>query len=100
MVITKSCDCFGYSQHARSVRELIKTNVLGNIISIEASEHIMPWHGVFMRNWRRKEKFSGGFMLEKCCHDLDFYNMIVGCRPIKLVSFGGRNYLFQNFMII
>ena len=81
-----------YSQHARSVRELIKTNVLGNIISIEASEHIMPWHGgFFMRNWRRKEKFSGGFMLEKCCHDLDFYNMIVGCRPIKVASFGGRN---------
>ncbi len=52
----------------------------------------MPWHGgFFMRNWRRKEKFSGGFMLEKCCHDLDFYNMIVGCRPIKVASFGGRN---------
>ena len=52
----------------------------------------MPWHGgFFMRNWRRKEKFSGGFMLEKCCHDLDFYNMIVGCRPKKVASFRGRN---------
>ena len=30
-------------------------------------------------------------MLEKCCHDLDFYNMIVGCRPKKVASFGGRN---------
>tara|TARA_A100001015_G_scaffold246474_1_gene282903 strand:- start:127 stop:711 length:585 start_codon:yes stop_codon:yes gene_type:complete len=49
-----------YSQHARSVRNLIDKNILGNIISIEASEHIMPWHGgFFMRNWRRKEKFSG-----------------------------------------
>ena len=80
-----------YSQHARSVRDLINKNVLGNIISIEASEHIMPWHGgFFMRNWRRKEKFSGGFMLEKCCHDIDFYNMIVGCRPKRVASFGGR----------
>jgi len=81
-----------YSQHARSVRELINKNVLGNIISIEASEHIMPWHGgFFMRNWRRKEKFSGGFMLEKCCHDIDFYNMIVGCRVRRVASFGGRS---------
>ena len=81
-----------YSQHARSVRELINKNVLGNIISIEASEHIMPWHGgFFMRNWRRKEKFSGGFMLEKCCHDIDFYNMIVGSRVKKVASFGGRS---------
>ncbi|MDC6447914.1 Gfo/Idh/MocA family oxidoreductase [Alphaproteobacteria bacterium] len=87
-----------YSQHARSVRNLIDKNILGNIISIEASEHIMPWHGgFFMRNWRRKEKFSGGFMLEKCCHDIDFYNMIVGCRPIKVASFGGRNsFVPQN----
>ena len=87
-----------YSQHARSVRNLIDKNILGKIISMEASEHIMPWHGgFFMRNWRRKEKFSGGFMLEKCCHDIDFYNMIVGCRPIKVASFGGRNsFVPQN----
>ena len=81
-----------YSQHARSVRDLINKNVLGNIVSIEASEHIMPWHGgFFMRNWRRKEKFSGGFMLEKCCHDIDFYSMIVKSRPTKVASFGGRH---------
>ena len=81
-----------YSQHARSVRDLINKNVLGNIVSIEASEHIMPWHGgFFMRNWRRKEKYSGGFILEKCCHDIDFYSMIVNSRPIKVASFGGRN---------
>ena len=81
-----------YSQHARSVRDLINKNILGNIISIEASEQIMPWHGgFFMRNWRRKEKFSGGFMLEKCCHDIDFYNMIVGCRVKRVASFGGRS---------
>ncbi len=81
-----------YSQHARSVRNLIDKDILGNIISIEASEHIMPWHGgFFMRNWRRKEKFSGGFMLEKCCHDIDFYNMIVGCRVKRVASFGGRS---------
>ena len=44
-----------------------------------------------MRNWRRKEKYSGGFMLEKCCHDIDFYSMITNSRPIKVASFGGRN---------
>jgi len=87
-----------YSQHARSVRELIKNNIIGEVVSIEASEHIMPWHGgFFMRNWRRKEKYSGGFMLEKCCHDIDFYSMIVKSRPIKIASFGGRHsFIPQN----
>ena len=81
-----------YSKHARSLKELIDNDSLGKIISIEASEHIMPWHGgFFMRNWRRKTSYSGGFMLEKCCHDLDFYSWVVGCRPIKVASFGGRS---------
>ena len=31
-----------YSQHARSVRDLINRDIIGNVISIEASEHIMP----------------------------------------------------------
>ena len=80
-----------YSQQARAVRNLIENDNLGKIISLEASEHIMPWHGgFFMRNWRRKNFYSGGFMLEKCCHDIDFYSMIVQSKPIKVGSFGGR----------
>ncbi len=64
---------------------------LGDIASIEASEHIPPYHGAFfMRDWRRYEKYTGGFMLEKCCHDLDLYNGVMGCRPRYVASFGGR----------
>jgi predicted dehydrogenase len=64
---------------------------LGEIVSIEASEHIPPQHGAFFqRDWRRYEKYTGGFMLEKCCHDLDLYNGVMGCRPLQVASFGGR----------
>jgi len=64
---------------------------LGDITSIEASEHIPPYHGAFfMRDWRRYERYSGSFMLEKCCHDLDLYNGVMGCRPKYVSSFGGR----------
>lgn len=64
---------------------------LGNIASIEASEHIPPYHGAFfMRDWRRHGKYAGGFMLEKCCHDIDLYNGVMGCRARYISSFGGR----------
>ena len=80
-----------YSQHARSINKILNDNKIGEIISIEGSEHIMPSHGAFfMRNWRRKQQYSGGFMLEKCCHDIDFYSMITKCRPSKVASFGSR----------
>jgi predicted dehydrogenase len=36
-------------------------------------------------------------MLEKCCHDLDLYNMITASRPRRVASFGGRrSFLPQN----
>jgi len=81
-----------YSQHMQYLRRAIDGGLLGRITSIEASEHIAPYHGsFFMRDWRRLKQYSGGFMLEKCCHDLDLYNSIVGERPSKLASFGGRH---------
>ena len=81
-----------YSVHMREMRRILDAGTLGNITSLEANEHIAPYHGsFFMRDWRRLEKYSGGFMLEKCCHDIDLYNSIVGERPTRVVSFGGRN---------
>ena len=81
-----------YSVHMRELRRILDAGTLGNITSLEANEHIAPYHGsFFMRDWRRLEKYSGGFMLEKCCHDIDLYNSIVGDRPTRVASFGGRN---------
>ncbi|NRA87191.1 MAG: Gfo/Idh/MocA family oxidoreductase [Rhizobiales bacterium] len=81
-------------RYAPLYRDLIKIRdegILGNITSVEASEHIMPYHGAFfMRDWRRYSKYSGGFMLEKCCHDLDLYQGLMGKRPMRVASFGGR----------
>lgn len=80
-----------YSPLYRDLRKAQEEGLLGNIVSIEASEHIQPYHGAFfMRDWRRYGHYAGGFMLEKCCHDLDLYNGVVGARPRFVASFGGR----------
>ncbi|SDQ76597.1 Gfo/Idh/MocA family oxidoreductase [Pseudovibrio sp. Tun.PSC04-5.I4] len=80
-----------YAQHARDLLAAQAAGQIGEVVSIEANEHIAPYHGAFfMRDWRRHTKYSGGFMLEKCCHDLDIYNMVTGSRPIRVASFGGR----------
>ena len=70
---------------------------LGDIVSIEASEHIPPAHGAFFfRDWRRKSALSGGFLLEKCCHDLDLYAGLLKSRPRRVVSFGGNSVFAQR----
>jgi len=80
------------------LRKAQAEGLLGDIVSIEASEHIPPYHGAFFqRDWRRYEKYAGSFMLEKCCHDLDLYNGVMGCRPKFVASFGGRkSFIPQN----
>ena len=80
-----------YSQHMIDLRAAMKAGLLGQIVSLEGNEHIGPYHGAFfMRDWRRKDALAGGFMLEKCCHDIDIYNMVTGSRPQRVASFGGR----------
>ncbi len=80
-----------HSQHMVDLRNALSQNAMGPITSLEANEHIAPYHGAFfMRDWRRMASHSGGFMLEKCCHDLDLYNMITGSRPARVASFGAR----------
>lgn len=87
-----------YARHMIDLRKCIAEGRLGTIASMEASEHIGPYHGAFfMRDWRRNSARSGGFMLEKCCHDLDLYNMIAGSRPLRVASFGARrSFLPEN----
>jgi len=85
-----------YSQHMIDLRANL--DALGPIVSLEASEHIAPYHGAFfMRDWRRMIRWSGGFMLEKCCHDIDIYNMVTKSRPKSVASFGGRKSFIPQF---
>jgi predicted dehydrogenase len=80
-----------YSPLYVMLKEAQAAGQLGDIVSIEASEHIGSYHGsFFMRDWRRNSALSGGFMLEKCCHDIDLYQGVVGERPKYISSFGGR----------
>ena len=85
-----------YARHMVDLRAILAQ--LGPITSLEANEHIGPYHGAFfMRDWRRMFKWSGGFMLEKCCHDIDIYNMVTGSRPMRVASFGGRKSFVPEF---
>ncbi len=87
-----------HSRHMVDLRAAMAAGALGRITSLEANEHIAPYHGsFFMRDWRRMVEWSGGFMLEKCCHDIDLYNMVTASRPARVASFGGRkSYVPEN----
>jgi predicted dehydrogenase len=86
-----------YSNHYKKIKELINKKEIGNIISLEFNEVIGFNHGAFiMSDWRRFKKYSGGFLLEKCCHDFDLINWLIEDIPKKVASFGGRNIFIEK----
>ncbi|HEV2651309.1 MAG TPA: Gfo/Idh/MocA family oxidoreductase [Rhizomicrobium sp.] len=76
------------------VRETIArvdSGALGEIVSMDATEHLPPEHGGYLaRNWRRKQEWGGSFYLDKVCHDFDIFGRLAGTRPSRVASFGGR----------
>jgi predicted dehydrogenase len=76
------------------VREVIRRvdeGELGEVVSIDATEHLPPEHGGYLaRNWRRKIEWGGSYLLDKVCHDFDIFGRLAGARPAKVASFGGR----------
>jgi predicted dehydrogenase len=75
----------------REVLSIVHEGHLGQIVSIDATEHLPPEHGAYLaRNWRRKREWGGSFLLDKVCHDFDILGEIAGARAQRVASFGGR----------
>ena len=76
------------------VREVIAradSGELGDLISMDATEHLPPEHGAYLaRNWRRRQDWGGSFMLDKVCHDFDIFGRIAGSRPAQVAAFGAK----------
>jgi predicted dehydrogenase len=76
------------------VRETIArvdSGALGELVSMDATEHLPPEHGGYLaRNWRRKQEWGGSYFLDKVCHDFDIFGRIARARPAHVASFGGR----------
>jgi predicted dehydrogenase len=75
----------------REVLSIVREGHLGQVVSIDATEHLPPEHGAYLaRNWRRKREWGGSYLLDKVCHDFDILGEIAGSRAERVVSFGGR----------
>ena len=81
----------------REVIARVDSGALGELVSLDTTEHLPPEHGGYLaRNWRRKQAWGGSFMLDKVCHDFDIFGRLVGARPERVASFGGRRIFYSE----
>lgn len=82
-----------FSAHYRTLKKLLDDDEIGQPISLEFNETLMFFHGALIHgDWRRHTQVSGGYLLEKCCHDMDLINWLVDSRPARVASFSGLDY--------
>lgn len=79
------------------IRTLLDEGQIGQIISVEFNETLGFNHGGFIhQDWRRHRATAGTHLLEKCCHDIDIVNWMVGSRVRYAASFGGLRYFLPE----
>jgi predicted dehydrogenase len=75
----------------REVIDRVRRGDLGELVSMDATEHLGPEHGGYLaRNWRRRQAWGGSYLLDKVVHDFDIFGVLAGARPARVASFGGR----------
>ena len=84
-----------YSAFVRKVKEIADSGMLGCIAMIQMNERLSLQHGGMMscRSWHRKIANTGGFLNEKCSHDLDLMCWFKSgqAEPKEVFSCGGRH---------
>lgn len=88
------CFVLRFAAFYRKVSEIIQSGALGEIVSIQSNEGVMPWHQAhsFVRgHWSVVDK-SSPMILAKCCHDTDLVHWLVGRRCLRIASFGSLEF--------
>ena len=76
-----------YTPFYQRVREIVRSGRLGEVLAVQADENLGT--GLTMvqyQGWRQDVGRSGGWMLEKCCHDLDVLGYVLDSRPVRVQS--------------
>jgi predicted dehydrogenase len=88
------CFVLRFAAFYRKVKEIIDSGALGEVMSIQANEGVMPWHQAhsFVRgHWSVVEK-SSPMIISKCCHDTDIVHWLVGRPCLRVASFGSLEF--------
>lgn len=91
------CHVLRYTPIYQKVKELLDLGVIGDVVSIMASENVGWYHQAhsFVRgNWANSKETSP-MILQKCCHDMDLYLWLAGKTCESLTSYGDT-YLFKK----
>jgi len=85
------CFVLRYTPFYRTIKRVIDEGKIGEVITIQASEGVGPFHNVhsYVRGKWSKTAESTPMIIAKCSHDTDLFAWIAGSRAVSVTSHEG-----------
>lgn len=84
------------AMYVEAIHEAQERKSLGDIKMISILEHRFPFLDK-VNQWNKFSKYSGGTLVEKCCHYFDLLNLFAQARPKKVFGTGSMAVAFTEF---
>ena len=82
--------------YTEAIHEALERKTLGDIKTVSMVEHRMAFLDK-VGQWNKYERFSGGTLVEKCCHYFDLINLFAQSRPKRVFASGSMAVNFREF---
>ena len=84
------------AQYVDAFHAIRVQKALGTVRTVAMSEYRPPFLNK-VGEWNKFNDYSGGTLVEKCCHYFDLINLAVDAAPVKVYAEGGRAVNFIEF---
>lgn len=78
-----------------TIHEALERKTLGDIKLVNIAEHRVPFLDK-VKQWNKFNQYSGGTLVEKCCHYFDLLNLFAGARPTSVYASGSQAVNFTQ----
>jgi predicted dehydrogenase len=79
-----------------AIHETLERKSIGDIKMVHMTEHRVPFLDK-VGQWNKFSKYSGGTLVEKCCHYFDLLNLFAQDKPIRVYASGSMAVNFKDF---
>ncbi|MBU2511296.1 Gfo/Idh/MocA family oxidoreductase [bacterium] len=84
------------AMYIEAIYEGLKRKSIGDIKLISIMEHRLPFLDK-VSQWNKFSRFSGGTLVEKCCHYFDLMNLFAQSKPVEVYASGSMAVNFLEF---
>lgn len=82
--------------YAEAIHETLVRRAVGDVKTVRTTEHRIPFLDK-VGQWNKFSEYSGGTLVEKCCHYFDLMNLFAGSKPTTVYATGDMAVNFVDF---